>query len=82
MSDVNVMIDIETLCNDSSGGVILEIGACIFDLSFQGKLRTICTHIYPGIEFGVFRRVIDIESSLQAGLKIEASTLRWWLSEE
>lgn len=78
MNDVHVMIDIETLCNDSSGGVILEIGACAFDFTSPSP-RLVVTE---GGQFGTFRKIIDIESSLEAGLKIEASTLRWWLEEE
>jgi len=74
---VHVMIDIETLCNDSSGGVILEIGACVFDF-YGGPKRTIEK---LGGTYGTFRKIIDIESSLEAGLKIEASTLRWWLED-
>jgi len=63
----NIMVDIETLGNKSNS-VILSIAAVYFDLQ-TGK---------TGKEFTTN---IDIQSCLDAGLKIDADTVKWWLSQ-
>lgn len=61
----NVMIDIETLGVRSSS-VILSIGAIPFDNEAVGA--------------GFYRRV-DIQSCLDAGLTVDASTIEWWMTQ-
>ena len=62
----HLMIDIETF-GDTSNSVIVSIGAIRFDME-TGEL------------FEQFYDRIDIDSCLKAGLKINGSTLRWWLT--
>lgn len=63
----HVMLDIETL-GDESGSIITSIGAVQFDPA-TGK---------TGKEFN---RYIDIQSSHDAGLKMNPSTVLWWLAQ-
>ena len=80
---VHAMIDIESLCNDPSGGVITEIGACIFSLDPRAELVKIHTiePTMPSLRF--FRRIIDIEDAVDnEKLRVEGATLKWWLDKE
>src|SRR5688572_29191140 len=63
----DIMIDIETLSNRSYA-VICSIGAVEFDLA-TGE---------TGREF--YQRV-DIQSCLNAGLRVNGSTIQWWLQQ-
>lgn len=63
----NVMIDLETMGN-LPGCVIVSIGAVEFDL-LTGE---------TGREF---YRVIDMQSCLNVGLFVQASTIEWWLNQ-
>jgi hypothetical protein len=65
----DLMIDIETLGN-KSGSVILSLAAVEFDLDTG--------------ETGVmeFYQKIELQSALDAGLKINASTLQWWMEQK
>lgn len=65
----NVMIDIETL-GTSKDAVIISIAAIEFDpFKIMDQSRT-------------FHKNIDINSCLQAGLKIDGETLEWWLNDQ
>ncbi len=61
----NVMVDLETLGNNSNA-VIVSIGAVYF--SSEGL----------GSEFYV---AVDPESCVKAGLKMDTSTVIWWLGQ-
>lgn len=61
----DAMHDIETL-GTQPGSVILSIGAVAFNVA-TGKL-----------EGEPFYRVIDLVSSLQAGLTVDRATIAWW----
>lgn len=61
----HVMLDIETL-GTSPGSVITSIGAVRFDHRTVGDPLQIS---------------VDIESSINAGLGVDGSTLAWWLSQ-
>lgn len=63
----NIMVDIETLGN-GSGSVITSIAAVAFDIE-TGDL---------GREFYV---EVDIQNSINNGLKIDGSTIKWWLKQ-
>lgn len=63
----DVMLDIETL-GVNPGAVVLRISAVQFDME-TGE---------TDLEFD---SGISLESSLKAGLVIEASTLKWWMSQ-
>lgn len=65
---VDIMVDIETL-GKSPGSVILSIGAVAFDIG-TGDIND------------KFYGVIDLESSLHNGLKVDASTILWWMSDD
>jgi hypothetical protein len=62
------MLDLETMGNESFSSII-SIGAVEFNIE-TGK---------TGEEF---YRVIDLQSCLNLGLVINASTLLWWLEQE
>lgn len=61
----HLMVDIETMGNKSNA-VICSIAAVEFDLKTGATGKT-------------FHRKIRIDSALKAGLKIDASTLEWWM---
>ena len=61
----NVMIDLETLGNNSNA-VIVSIGAVCFSPEGLGS---------------EFYAVIDPESCVEAGLKMDTSTVMWWLGQ-
>lgn len=63
----NVMIDIETLGNKPYS-VILSIAAVVFDLK-------------TGETFEKFNVSIDPQSCEESGLKLNASTVTWWLNQ-
>ena len=65
---IDIMVDIETL-GKSPGSVILSIGAVAFDIG-TGEIND------------KFYGVIDLESSLHNGLKVDASTILWWMSDD
>ncbi|ELZ21566.1 endodeoxyribonuclease [Halosimplex carlsbadense 2-9-1] len=60
------MVDIETLGLEP-GSAILSLGAVTFSENGLGD---------------EFYRVISLESCQEAGLKIDADTLEWWLSQD
>ena len=65
----NIMLDLETMGNNSNS-VIVSIGAVPFDIEtgeFDRKLS--------------FYEKIDIDSCLKAGLKVDGSTIYWWLNQ-
>ena len=59
------MIDMESLDN-KSGAAILSIGVVLFDQTFN-------------ILEDTFFETIDLDSSLQAGLKVSGDTFYWWM---
>lgn len=63
----HVMLDLETMGNKSNSALI-SIGAVEFDIN-TGEI---------GSEF--YKR-IDLQSCLDCGLKINASTVYWWLTQ-
>jgi hypothetical protein len=63
---LNVMLDLETL-STTSDAVVLQIGACRFET--EGALSD------------TFERTIDIDSCLKAGLRVDGSTVDWWLRQ-
>ena len=62
------MLDIETM-GPAPHGAIIAIGALQFDLE-SGE---------TGEEF---ETTVDLQSSLDAGLEVDGSTLSWWLDQE
>lgn len=67
MQPFHVMLDLETLGNNPFS-VIASIGAVFFD--------PLSDHL--GEEFHV---KVNIESCTEAGLKMDASTITWWLAQ-
>jgi len=63
----HVMVDIETM-GEGSDVVICSIGAIEFEIN-TGETKA------------VFYRKVDIQSCLDAGLKVEGATLKWWLRQ-
>lgn len=64
----HIMLDLETLGTDSYSA-ILSIGAVKFDIE-NGQMGQ------------VFYQAIDLKSCLKAGMKINADTFYWWLSQD
>jgi hypothetical protein len=67
ISGTHCMVDLETL-DTVPGGVILSIGACMFNAD----------RIIPGSDFYT---VLNIETSKSAGLTVDPSTLEWWTNQ-
>lgn len=65
MSNIHVMIDLETLGTDLNS-VIVAIGAVAFNIK-------------TGDIVGEFYSPVDPESCQKAGMVIDASTVMWWL---
>jgi len=63
----HTMLDLETM-GISAGCAIMSIGAVEFDPESQTLGRT-------------FYRTVDLQSCLDVGLRIDASTLYWWLEQ-
>jgi len=63
-----IMIDIETL-GTKPGYVILSIGAVFFDMK-------------TGLTGDTFYKTLSLESSMQAGFKIDPKTLLWWSEQD
>ena len=61
------MVDLETMGNES-GSAIVSIAAIYFNL-YTGEIGE---HFYE---------IVDLKSCLDIGLKINASTLYWWLKQ-
>ena len=66
----NVMIDLETM-GTKPGSLILAIGATFFDSA---------TELVEHKEDGFYVN-IDLQSGLDTGLTIDASTMWWWLGQ-
>lgn len=64
----NLMLDIETMGN-SSEAAIMSIGACYFDPTIGEIGET-------------FHEQINLETSVQAGMKLDTSTVLWWMSQD
>lgn len=64
----DVMLDIETL-GKGNNALILSIGACFFDRN-------------TGAIGATFHEFICTDSSESFGLKIDASTVLWWLTQD
>ena len=63
----NIMVDLETM-GQSSKAAIVAIGACKFDPEKEGIDAT-------------FFEVVDLATSVQVGLEMDASTVLWWLGQ-
>lgn len=63
----HVMVDIETMGNRSKAAIV-SIGAVKFDPSSEGL----------GDQFYC---LVDLQSCLNAGLEVDASTIMWWLNQ-
>lgn len=66
-SAVNIMLDLEAMGKRTSPA-ITEIAAVVFDLE--------------GSTHDVFYRRIDLQSSIDAGLTIDASTVKFWMAAD
>lgn len=63
----NVMLDLETM-GHSSNAAIVEIGACVFN-SEEGVVSE-------------FSTMVSLESCLEEGLTVDASTILWWMRQK
>lgn len=63
---INIMLDIETLGN-SNNAVIISIGAVAFDIE--------------GVKENSFYMRVDPQSCVDVGMKIDASTVMWWMKQ-
>lgn len=65
---IHVMVDLETLGNNSQS-VIIAIGAVEFDTETLELGRT-------------FYQVVDPQSCVSAGMKMDTSTVMWWMKQD
>lgn len=70
----HVMIDCETL-DTKPGGVILSVGAVRFSPTTFGMQS------YEDLVKYSFRRNFDLQTSIDLGFTISASTLGWWMQQ-
>ena len=63
----NIMVDLETM-GTGPNAAIIAIGACYFD-------------IQTGLIGDRFYAVVDLKSSVDAGMTIDADTVLWWLKQ-
>ena len=61
------MLDIETMGNEHNAAII-QVGACYFDRE-TGKIGK------------TFKENVDLRSSIEAGLTVNADTIYWWLEQ-
>ena len=61
----NIMVDLETM-NTTSDAAIIAIGAVYFDKNGLGRS---------------FYKVVNLQSSMNAGLTVGADTMMWWLKQ-
>lgn len=64
----HVMVDLETLGNNNNS-VILSIGAVAFDLREDEEFTN------------TFYAVVDPQSCIDVGLKMDVSTIMWWMQQ-
>lgn len=67
MEYTDVMLDLETMGNKSNTAIV-SIGAVEFNMKTGETGRE-------------FYKVVDLQSCLDAGLKVQASTIYWWLMQ-
>lgn len=67
MDRLDIVLDLETLGTNNSP-VITQIGAVAFDITTGKKVRE-------------FMLNVSIDSCLKAGLKVDGSTIKWWLTQ-
>lgn len=65
MNRLDIVLDLETLGTNNSP-VITQIGAVAFD-------------IVTGKKYREFMLNVSIDSCLKAGLKLDGSTIKWWM---
>lgn len=63
----DLMIDLETMANESNAAIV-SIGATIFNIE-------------TGEKFSDFYERVDLQSCLDAGMIVNASTINWWLNQ-
>jgi hypothetical protein len=68
MNYIDVMLDLETMGNRSNTAIV-SIGAVEFN-------------IVTGETGREFYKVVDLQSCLDAGLKVQASTIYWWMQQD
>ncbi len=71
----HIMIDIETM-GRRPGAAIVSLAAILFDEN--GAFMTDNTHVKDYS----FYRTIDLQSCMDVGLRVDAQTIRFWMSQE
>lgn len=80
-TDIHVMVDLETLSNDTRNGVVLALGAVAF------QIQTPILEPLPGeYEFSTsgnrFFLPIEIAGQRKYGLTTEPETVNWWFGSD
>lgn len=65
---IHIMLDLETLGNGNNAAIV-AIGACEFDPHGDGYAGT------------TFYKKVSPDSSVKAGMQMDASTVLWWLKQ-
>jgi hypothetical protein len=74
MTDVHIMIDLETFATSSAAGVV-QVGACAF--TFE-PVETGDLSLGPGHIQGTFEATVTLQSSLLSGGEIDPGTVDFW----
>lgn len=65
MNALHIMVDLETMGNRPTSAIV-AIGAAQFDEKGVGE---------------TFYQTVDLESSMEAGLTVDAGTIMWWMKQ-
>lgn len=65
MNELHIMVDLETMGNRPTSAIV-AIGAAHFDEEGVGE---------------TFYQTVDLESSMEAGLTVDAGTIMWWMKQ-
>jgi len=82
-NDIHIMIDIETLSNDTRNGVMLALGAIVFRID-----RAFLITPPLAVEYNVstvndrFFLPIEIAGQREYGLETEPDTVNWWFGTD
>jgi exodeoxyribonuclease VIII len=66
----DIMLDLETL-GTGPNGAIVAIGAVAFNARADDTPRA----------YRPFYRKVDVQSSIDAGLRVDGSTIKWWMEQ-
>jgi len=80
-NDIHIMIDIETLSNDTRNGVMLALGATAFTI--PQPIDAPSTDMYTAsVDGRHFFLPIEVAGQREYGLETEPETVNWWFGSD